>query len=67
MHSKEERLEKGEILANEVLRAVEKCRSETMTEEEKIYHLEQIEALARDCVCGQYDKSDEDAPFGGGC
>ena len=58
-HTDEEKIEKGNTLALEVLKTVEKCRQETMTEEEKAYHLSQIEALARDCVCGQYNEKDD--------
>ena len=60
-HTERQRLEKGQTLAEQVLKAVEKCRDNDMSEDEKFYHLSQIEALARDVTadCGQYNKDDD--------
>ncbi len=64
-HTTEQRLEKSKILAEEVLKTVERCKTE-MTDKEKLYHLDQIAALASDVICdtNQYDEKEDVSGLG---
>lgn len=67
IHTTKEKLEKGQILASEVIKTVNRCRDSEMTDEEKVYHLDNIASLARDVsACSEEYNENEDVS-GLGC